>query len=127
MQIGHDGDCSVGHDGSGVLPDVEHGAFDVNMAVYQTRAEVLALQIDDPFGFRIAAHAGDASFGHGHRALLDLASERIDDLRVHEQQIRDSIASGYSDQPGQVHVTPVLCKYREVACSVHLRRCRTRR
>ena len=64
----------------------EHGAFNVDMPIHKTRADVSALQVQLGLA-AIAAYAQDLSLPDGYICLLDLVCEYVEHLCVFQHKL----------------------------------------
>ena len=93
MRVDDHRSSAVRHDRARELRDRDHRAFDMEMAIDQTRREISAGDVDDFFRL-IIAEANHASIVHRHVGLMDFAAEDVDEPRVFEQDICRSFAAG---------------------------------
>ena len=79
----------------------EHGAFDVDMPIDQTGADIFAVQINF-FPAVIRTHAHNAVSADGNVSGIDLIGKHIDDSGIFQNQIGQSISSACRDPAFQL-------------------------
>jgi hypothetical protein len=72
-------------DGAAEFRHGDEGAFDVEMAVDETRGEESALQIDDAAGF-VIAEPDNATVLNGHVGRVNFSAENVDQAGVCEEE-----------------------------------------
>jgi hypothetical protein len=92
----------VGHHRPGVLSDVEHRAFQMDVPVDETGGQVLSGQVQHFSGLTIISHPGDMFTADGHVSGLNFAGEGIDHTGVGQDQVGRTLSSRHRDQIGQL-------------------------
>ncbi len=92
MRVQHHRGGAVRDRGPGELDGGEHGAFQMQMTVYQTGADDFAADVQArPF---VIAQAHDKSVRDGHVSPLQSALKHVGDLSAPQHQIRRRLAPG---------------------------------
>ena len=112
MEVRHRRQCPVGDNGAGVLIHVEHGAFQMVVAINETGSQVAPLQVYHLPAFGVVANAGYAAPVNGDVALLNLAGERVHDTGVGKHQVGWGITTrhGYELLHVQATCPPVTLR-----------------
>jgi hypothetical protein len=82
MQVGNDAESSVRYDGTGILGDIEQRAFDVRMAVYESRNKVLPFYVKRLTGKAVVPDTGYQTAVDGYASCFNLAVENVDDAGI---------------------------------------------